>query len=601
MSNKLPKRSEVPQNETWDLTAIFENEEAFLEARSEVREAAGLFAEKYEGKIKGSHDADWVIRSIREAEELQKKMLMVLAYSSLSYVVDMGNPALQKREQETSIAAAEMMAKISFYTGELSELEEEVLSEAKAKAPEYAVFIQDILDYKPHLLSPETEKVLASLGNSLQLPSEIYETMKAADMRFPDFEAGGETYPLSYVAYESHYCEHPDTEVRRKAFAAFSETLGRYRNTTAAAYNGQVQKEKTLASLRGFDSVFDYLLQPQKVTREMYDRQIDVIMEDLAPVMRRYAKLLQKEHGLEEMHYADLKLTFDPEFAPQVTIEESKQYISDACKIMGEAYHNRVMSSYDERWVDFARNEGKSTGGFCSGVPGAQPYILLNWNGALSEVFTLAHELGHAMQGILALEHNSYFQADMTRYDVEAPSTFHEMLLSESLLKQNKGPRFERWVLCSMISNTYYHNFVTHLLEAAYQREVYRLVDQGMSLQADTLDAIYLDVLKKFWGDAVILDEGAERTWMRQPHYYMGLYSYVYSASLTIATVMAQKLKKEGKAAAEAWMRYLSAGGPMPPAEHAAMVGIDITSDKPLKDSIRYIDEMLTRIEELSD
>ena len=218
----------------------------------------------------------------------------------------------------------------------------------------------------------------------------------------------------------------------------------------------------------------------------------------------------------------------------------------------------------------------------------------------MSELFTLAHELGHAMQGLLCYENNTVFQADFSRYDIEAPSTFHEMLLTESLLRKNKGPRFERWVLSSMIANTYYHNFVTHLLEAAFQREVYRLADAGESLQADTLDALYRKVLEKFWGDAVILDKGAEKTWMRQPHYYMGLYSYVYSASLTIATAMALRLKEEGEGVLSDWIAFLKAGGPLPPAEHAKMAGIDITTDKPLKDSIRYIDKMLTRTEELS-
>lgn len=601
MSKKLPKRHEVPEELTWNLQALFASDEDYEKAMAEAKKAAEDFAETYEGKLKTAEDASFVLAAVKAYERLSVKLSRLSLYSNLAHSADMGDPELRQREAENTQFMAAVSAKISFYRSELSEVKDELLEEAAKEAPGYKIYLGDLREKKKHLLSPETEAVLAALEPALSLPYEMYGTLKMADMKFPDFEAKGEMHPLSYVAYEGHYCEERDTEIRRKAFAAFSETLGRYRHSTAAAYNAQVQREKTEAGLRGFDSVFDYLLSEQKVTREMYDRQIDVIMTELAPVMQRYAKLLQKAYGLEEMHYADLKLVLDPDFAPQVSVEESKQYVADAVAIMGDAYKKRVMQSYEERWVDFAQNEGKSTGGFCAVIPEAQPYILLNWSGSLSEVYTLIHELGHAMQGLLCYEHNTVLQGDFTRYDIEAPSTFHEMLLTESLLRQNKGPRFERWVLSSMIGNTYYHNYVTHLLEAAYQREVYRLVDKGQNLQADTLDALYRGVLEKFWGDAVILDEGAERTWMRQPHYYMGLYSYVYSASLTIATAMAMRLKEEGEKAVPDWIKFLSTGGPLPPAEHAAMVGIDITTDKPLKDSIRYVDRMLRRVEELTE
>lgn len=601
MSNKLPHRHEVPEELKWNLASVFPSQEAFDEALEAVVPAAREFAEKYEGKIAKTKDADLLINSMQAYENLLVKLFHADIYGSLGYSADMSDTALQKQDQRTSQKMAQAFAAMSFFTNEMALADADVLIEAAKRAPQYSVYLDDIVAYKPHQLSPETERVLASLTPALSFPYQIYETMKAADMRFPDFEAGGKSYPLSYVAYENNYSHEADTDVRRQAFATFSETLGKYRHSTAAAYNAQVQKEKTMATLRGFESVFDSLLFSQKVSRKMYDRQIDVIMKELAPHMRRYAKLLQKAYGLAEIRYSDLKLVLDPEFSPKVTIEESKQYIADAMGILGEDYQQRVMQSYDERWVDFAQNIGKSTGGFCATVPQAHPFILLNWSGDLSEVFTLAHELGHAMQGLLSFENNSILQADLTRYDVEAPSTFHEMLLTESLLQQDKGPRFKRWVLSSMISNTYYHNYVTHLLEAAYQREVYRLVDKGESLQADTLDQLYHQVLLDFWGDSVVLDEGAERTWMRQPHYYMGLYSYVYSASLTISTAMAMKLKAEGQAVVGDWLRYLQAGGPMPPAEHAAMVGIDITTDKPLRDSIAFIGQMIDQIEELGE
>lgn len=601
MAEKMLARKEVPVEITWDLNRIFKTQADFYAARDELSKLVNDYQKKYEGKLESTQDSSFVLKAIEEYEQVTVKLRLVASYASLGLSTDQLNPDLQKISQDTSSLLDQMGSKLSFFSSEISEIDPQVLEKAIEETEKYKVFLQDALAWKPHQLSKETESVLAALGSTLEYPFTAYNVAKFQDMKFPNFEANGKTYPLSYVLYENEYCEHPDTEIRRESFRVFSETLAKYRNTTAQAYNAQVQKEKTISKLRGFDSVFDYLLFPQKVDKALYDRQIDLIMSELAPHMRRYAALLKKVYGLDEMLYSDLKLVLDPDFSPEVSIEDSKEYISDAMKPMGQEYHDLVMRSYDERWVDFAQNEGKRTGGFCSTVAEAGPFILLSWNDKLSEVFTLAHELGHAAQGLVTQANNSLLEARFTRYDVEAPSTFHEMLLTKSLLAKSDSPRFERWVLSSMVGNTYYHNCVTHLLEAAYQREVYKLVDQGQSLTADLLDKLYKEVLVEFWGEDIVMDKGAEQTWMRQPHYYMGLYSYVYSASLTISTAMFHKVQAEGDELLEKWIEYLKVGGPMPPAEKAEILGIDITTDEPLRNTIAFIGEMITQMEELTD
>ena len=389
--------------------------------------------------------------------------------------------------------------------------------------------------------------------------------------------------------------------MRRAAFSSFSSKLRDYENVTATAYNAQVQNEKAEASVRGFESVIDYLLFPQKVSVDMYHRQIDLIMEKLAPHMRRYAKLLQKIHHLDHMTFADLKIAVDPEYDPKVTIEESKQYIEKGLAILGEDYVDMVKEAYRDRWIDFARNQGKSTGGFCASPYGKNSYILLSWNERMADVFTLAHELGHAGHFKACNSAQSVFDTDVSIYFVEAPSTMNELLMAHYLLKTSDDRRFRRWVLSCMIGNTYYHNFVTHLLEAAYQREVYRIVDEGGSVNAQTLNRIMKETLQKFWGDAVEIDDDAALTWMRQPHYYMGLYSYTYSAGLTVATQVCRRIETEGQCAVEDWKKVLSAGSTKDPAQLAALAGIDITTEKPLLDTIEYIGELISEIEALTD
>ena len=256
------------------------------------------------------------------------------------------------------------------------------------------------------------------------------------------------------------------------------------------------------------------------------------------------------------MTFADLKIAVDPEYDPSVTIEESKQYIEKGLAILGDDYVSMIQEAYKKRWVDFAQNQGKSTGGFCASPYGKGSFILLSWNNRMADVFTLAHELGHAGHFRLCNGAQAILDTEVSSYFVEAPSTMNELLMAHYLLKTTPDKRFRRWVLSCMINNTYYHNFVTHLMEAAYQREVYKLIDAGDSVQAETLSSIMKETLQKFWGDDVEISDDATLTWMRQPHYYMGLYSYTYSAGLTVATQVCKRIETEGQTAVDDWKRY---------------------------------------------
>ncbi len=597
---QLPKRKDVPVELTWDLSAIYNSEDAMQADLEKVRKLADEIERTYKGRLT---TAEAILACLDKYGEWMKTLDLMRSWCNLAASVDYGDGALQERDAATARAAAAMGSRLSFIDSEIIAQDEAVLREAIAQGGPGKPYLEDLLRQKPYQLQPETERVLSALRPALGAPYQIYNMAKLADMKFPSFRAAGEEHPLGYSLYEDHYSHEGDTEVRRAAFDAFSAKLREYENVTAAAYQACVQEEKIMADQRGYQSVFDYLLFGQKVSRELYDRQIDLIMEKLAPHMRRYAKLLQKVHGLDKMTYADLKLPVDPGYVPPVSVEESKKYIVEGLSVMGADYQEMVRTAYRERWVDFAQNQGKSTGGFCASPYGSHSFILLTWHGQMSDVFTLAHELGHAGHFKACNSAQSVFGTGVSSYFVEAPSTMNELLLGHYLLKTNPDKRFRRWVLSNMVGNTYYHNFVTHLLEAAYQREVYKIVDAGGGVQAERLNQLMGETLKKFWGGAVELTEGAELTWMRQPHYYMGLYSYTYSAGLTVATQACKRIEQEGAPAVEDWKRVLSAGGTKTPLELAKMAGVDISTDAPLLDTIEtiggYIDEICRLTEEI--
>lgn len=595
---ELKTRSQVEEKYTWDLSDLFESDDAFYSAVEAFKPSVQSFSSKYAGKLT---DSDTSAAALKELKALVEDFIPIGTYTGLSLSSDQSDANAQKLSTASSNVATYFGSETSFVKSELLALDESALEEIKTKQPDLNVFIDDLLRQKPYQLDPKVEKVLASYSAVFDGPYELYNKTKLLDIDFGTFEANGVEIPLSYLSFEGDLEGHENTEMRRNAFRAFSDKLREYQHTTAGTYDLHLKKEKTTADLRGFDSVIDYLLHDQKVDQELYHRQIDMIMSDLSPHMRRYAKLLKRVHGLDTMKYEDLKMSLDPESEPEISIEDSRKYINDALGVMGDDYLEMVNRAYDERWIDFVKNKGKSTGAFCSSPYGSHPFILITWTSLMTEVFVLAHELGHAGHFYNANREQTVFDANSSMYFVEAPSTMNEMLMANHLLENSNDPKFKRWVISSIISRTYYHNCVTHLLEAAYQREVYKKVDNHESVSANDLNQLKREVIEEFWGEDIEITEGAELTWMRQPHYYMGLYPYTYSAGLSIATSMSKRVLNEGQPAVDDWLKVLKAGGTKSPVELAQMADVDITTEKPLQETIDYIGELVDQLEKLTD
>ncbi|OAO24282.1 oligoendopeptidase F [Staphylococcus epidermidis] len=596
MGEGLPLREEVPVKETWDLKDLFISDQAFYQTLEQVVQMSLDFNHTYYQKL---NNIETIEKALDEYERILIEIDRLYNYPELRLSVDTSNEEAQKVNAKLNTTSGKLAGLLSFVDSEILELPDEIISELRSQT-KYPHFIKQLQDRKPYQLSADVEKVLATLTPTLRSPFELYGTTKSLDINFESFDYEGVTYPLDYATFENEYEDHPSPEFRRKSFRAFSDALRQYQHTTAATYNMQVQQEKIEADLRGYDSVIDYLLQDQEVTKDMFDRQIDVIMSDLAPVMQKYVKIIQRVHNLDKMRFEDLKISIDPNFEPEISIEESKKYIYGALNVLGDDYVKMLESAYDYRWIDFAQNKGKDTGAYCASPYITHSYVFISWTGKMAETFVLAHELGHAGHFTLAQNHQNLLESEASMYFVEAPSTMNEMLMANYLFNSSNNPRFKRWVIGSILSRTYYHNMVTHLLEAAYQREVYRRVDNGESLTAPLLNEIMLNTYKAFFGDTVEMTDGVELTWMRQPHYYMGLYSYTYSAGLTIGTVVSQCIKNEGQPAVDRWLKTLQAGGSQSPIELAQIADVDITTDAPLKETINYISNLVDELEVLT-
>lgn len=595
---KLNARKDVPVNETWDLSLIFAAEADFEATVEKAKALADTLEKTYKNALTTPES---IAECLALYEELEILLYQTTSYTSLAVSVDYTDTEAQKKDAKMTALAAEIGSRLSFIESEIADAPEELIRAAMDKTGRAKHYLAEILREKPHRLSAETEKVLAALSPVFNAPYDIYHMTKLADMKFGSFTVNGREYPLGYSLFEDEYEYEADTDVRRAAFRAFSDKLREYENTTAATYNTYLTQQRIMAKQRGFSDMFEADLFTDHVTREMYDRQIDLITEKLAPAMRKYARLVGKMNKLDRVTFADLKLPLDAEFDPRVTIGESREYVRSALSVLGQDYADMVDEAYDKRWIDFARNVGKETGGFCSSPYGCNSYILLSWNNRMADVFTIAHELGHAGHFRLCNGAQSLFDTNVSGYLIEAPSTMNELLLAQDLLRKNTDKRFRRWVLSSLIGHTYYHNFVTHLREAWYQREAMNIIEQGGAVNAETLSGIFRKNLETFWGDAVELTEGCELTWMRQPHYYMGLYSYTYSAGLTLATQAALNIAAEGESAVARWRAMLEAGSTRDPLGLAAIAGIDLSTPDALEHTIAYISGIIDEITALTE
>ncbi|MCM3031547.1 oligoendopeptidase F [Niallia sp. MER 6] len=597
LQGKTLARKDVSVEETWNLTDLFPCEKAWKMELDAITQDMEKFAE-YRGSLGNS--AINLLQCLLERDSLSERLSRVLTYASLLQSADGTDPNNQANEAIAASVYAAARANNSFIDSEILALSEKKVREfmnQESGLQDYKKTLEDLFEAKAHILSPETEEALAAYSEIHEAPYMIYQRSKTSDMSFSSFTtADGTEYPLTFNLY-AKYEESPDTEIRRNAYDAFIQTLNQYKNTYAATYATEVKKQVVEARLRNYDSVTDMLLFEQQVTKEMYHNQLDTILTELAPHMRRYAALKRQALGLDKLLYSDLKAPLDSDFNPEVTYDEAAELVLEALQVMGTDYAEIMRQGLENRWVDRADNIGKRSGAFCSSPYGAHPYIMMTWNNSMRNAFTLAHELGHAGHFVLAGQNQSISNTRPSRYFVEAPSTMNEMLLSRHILEKSDNDRMRRWVILQSLG-TYYHNFVTHILEGELQRRIYELAEAGTPITAKLLCEQNLELLAAFWGDSVELDEGAGLTWMRQPHYYMGLYPYTYSAGLTASTAAALMIQKEGQPAVDRWLAALKAGGTVKPLELMKLANVDMSTPEPISTAVAYVGSLIDELEQ---
>ncbi len=595
------RREEVPEAETWDLTHLFDTPEAWAAELKQIDADLPAIA-RFKGRLTESPAT--LLAALRERDALLQRLDRVGTYASLRSAADGASAQNQAMSAQAQALAARADAALTFIESEVVDLPDGFLEEfltAESQLSPYRRLLESLHAQRAHRLEPETEEVLAALGNALHAPSTIRTRALAADLQIPPaVDERGNEVQLS-IARAGSLLQSPDREVRRRAHEAVTAALTRHKATLAETLATMLRRNVTLARLRRFPSAVDMILDSYEVPRPVYENVLHIVHDEGAPHVRRLMRLRARLLGLERLAFSDLFAPLDPGYSPPATFEGAQPLIREALAALGPECQEIVDTAFRDRWIDRADNVGKRNGAFCSGVYGVHPYVFLTWTGRMRGVFTVAHELGHALNDALSARHLPYAQYSSPPgrsplFWVEAPSTANEMLLGHNVLSTTDDPRVRRFVTLQFLG-TFFHNMTTHLLEAHFEHRLYQLAEAGTPITVRTVMDVQGEVFERYYGDTVEIDDGARLYWMQVGHFYRGLYPVTYSAGLACAHNAVEAIRTEGQPAVDRWLAALSAGRALPSLGLMRLAGVDLADPETIRRAVALYGHLVDDLE----
>ena len=598
MENKLPKRSEVDVELTWKLEDIFASESEWEKALSEAMSLADEIA-GFTGKV--GESADTLYKVLETYEKCCLKIHLVYGYAFKMRDVDTTSTYAQTLYSKVMSADVEISEKIAFMEPEIIAVDEETMNKFYTEKPElnkYKIYITEVRRGKEHSLSPELEKLLAGANELADLPYEVFATLGNADLKFPEItNEKGEKVQITngrFVPLE----ESKDRSVRKEVFEKFYETFGNFKNTSASLYAGQVKQLMFYARARKYSSTLEAAVDGNNVSPEVYKNLVEAVNDNLDK-MHRYVRLRKKLLELDELHMYDIYVPIVKDYDAKYTIEEAKELVLKAVEPLGTNYVNLIRKAFAERWIDVVENEGKRNGAYSSGVYGVHPYVLLNFNGTLDNVFTLAHEMGHAMHSYFSNEAQNYLDSRYKIFVAEVASTTNEVLLMEYMLKNAKDNK-ERAYLLNHYMDSFKGTVFRQTMFAEFEKTSNEMAESGEPLTHENLTKLYLDLNKKYYGEAMISDDLIGYEWMRIPHFYYNFYVYQYATGFSAAVAIANRVLKEGETAVNDYMKFLSSGCTKDPVSLLRIAGVDMATKEPINSALQVFERVIEDMEELT-
>ncbi|MEH7344570.1 M3 family metallopeptidase [Bacillus sp. JJ1532] len=600
-------RENVPIEETWDLTDIFSSDKEWKHSLSELDERVTEMNSR-PLSIRNSKD---LLKSLLEFNQLLADLNRTTSYAFNKFSEEESNSNNQNMLGiSNNLDNKANDVKINFVNTILSipkHVIDKYIEEEKHLKP-FQRFLERINEIRDHSLSEELENALIILDDTLTAAEFIYKIINSSDLAFESVkDKNGKIVPISLHTYMAQIETSPDTELRRNAFNSLKNGLVKHQHGIAKTLATEINKHVALAKLRGYPSAIDMLLQhstPSKdyysidgVKAEFFEEILDTFQQGLSSHFQRYAKLRKKQLGLDKLLFSDVKAPLDPEYDPSITFEEAGKISVEAVSVLGEEYREEMRQAYNNRWIYHANNKGCRMIPFGRGTYNVHGYSFYPWGGNLFDMLLLGHELGHAIHYSLSGKHQPAVNFSQSQYFAEAPSTMVEQLIVNYLKETRKDDvRLQRW-LNMYLMMSYHHNCVTHILEAELLRRLYKAAEKNIPLTTTFISETKGAILSEFWGDTVEIDEGAKLTWMRQNHYYMGLYPFTYSVGITASTIIAQRIKTEGVYLGEQWTNVLKQGGNKNGFDLFQMVGLDMTTMENFKKIVDHIGKIVDELE----
>ena len=599
MAAELLKRSEVREEDTWNVKDMYESVEDWEKELTAIRTIVDKVAE-YEGKVMES--AGSLLTVLSGLAEAGEKLGLAFNYAERLFDEDQTNTAHQAMNAKAYSAYAEMESRVAFVDPEIIAAPQELLEryyEESDELPLYRKQIEEIRRRKAHCLSAEMEKLLAMTAEMSQTPADTFSILSNADLVLPEVEdENGEKVRLTSGRY-GQFIQSADRRVRKDAFEAMYSTYKQFLNTFASLYNGNVKQQIFQAKARKYASTLEAAVDANHVSPDVYKNLIETVSQNLDK-MHRYVSLRKKCLGTEDLHMYDIYTPMIPDMAKTISFEDAKETVLKALAPLGEDYVAKVKEGFENRWIDVYENQGKRSGAYSAGAYGCHPYVLLNYNGTLDDVFTLAHEMGHAMHSYYSNETQPYIYAEYKIFVAEVASTCNEILLMEYLLEHTTDQK-ERAYLLNHYLDSFKGTVYRQTQFAEYEMLTNRMSEEGESLNADNLSKLYLELNKKYYGNEIVSDDEIAYEWARIPHFYYNFYVYQYATSYCAAYSVAHKILEEGAPAVERYKKFLSSGCSQAPVELLKIAGVNLETPAPIQDALnafgKIIDEMTVLVE----
>ena len=597
MAKELPKRSEVKEEYTWDVSAMYASKTAW---EADLKEVDAIVSDpaKLEGSVMAS--AEKLLAALELGARAEQKIDLAFNYAERLFDQDQKNTEHQAMSQKMYGVMTDYQSRTAFVVPEILAADKATLAQYFAEKKElelYRGLVDEILRTKEHVLTAEMEKLVAMTGEMAQTPEHVYSIINNADLIYPEIEdENREKVRLShgnFVPFE----ESGDRRVRKDAFEAFYSIYKQFAGTIAGLYNGQVKQQIFYAKARNYASTLEAAVDANNVPAKVYRNLVETVNANMDK-MHRYVKLRKKCLGVDELHMYDVYTPMIADAAKKVSYDEAKETVLKALAPLGEDYVATVKEGFENRWIDVYENEGKRSGAYSAGAFGTHPYVLLNYNDTLDNMFTLAHEMGHAMHSWYSNANQPYIYSQYKIFVAEVASTCNEILLMEYLLA-NTTDKKERAYLLNHYLDSFKGTVYRQTMFAEFEMKSNQMAEAGESLNAENLCKLYYGLNQKYFGEDMVSDPQIAYEWARIPHFYYNFYVYQYATSFSAAVAIAHGILEEGAPAVERYKKFLSGGCSMSPVDLLKQVGINMEEPKPIQDALDVFGKVLDEIETL--